>query len=62
MTNHNPRRRPSAKRRRAQRRMMARLSFVLLIAMVTARTLLLVLDWLGIALADILGAHIFTVL
>lgn len=62
MTNHTTRKRPSAKRRRAQRRMMARLSFVLLIAMVMARTLLMTLDWLGIALADILGAHIFAAL
>ena len=62
MTNHTTRKRPSAKRRRAQRRMMARLSFVLLIAMVTARTLLMALDWLGSSLLDLLGAHIFAAL
>lgn len=60
MNNHTTRKRPSRKRRREQRRLLARLSFVLLIAMVAARMLLLVLDWLGIALADILGAHAFT--
>lgn len=62
MTNHTTRKRPSAKRRRQQRRMMARLSLVLLIAMVMARTLLMALDWLGIALADLLGANIFAAL
>lgn len=57
MTNHK-----SKKRRWIQRRMMGRAAFVLLIAMLVARTLLFALDYVGIALIDLLGANILAVL
>lgn len=58
MANHPHPKRPSAKRRWMQRRKMGRMAFTLLIAMLVARSLLFALDYVGIALIDLLGANI----
>lgn len=58
MANHPHPKRPSTKRRWMQRRKMGRMAFTLLIAMLVARSLLFALDWVSIALIDLLGANI----